>query len=368
MMLKARTDSEAEQARHDRHLHFCSVFRALDRDRGVAVGGKCSLDVNIPSSKLNTQCTPTNAALEKGGTFFPSVSPFNQQRSMFSFDTNSNSNMLLLCAAARDMEYFSDDVIVKPEKQADKENGTITEGGRVYYLWSDDVWYGATVLGQWHGKKNVKSKKRNSNKKSASYGARKPGWWRVRFDDGNILVLKMDSGNRGRQWSFHSSSGDKNLQHGARLSLKSSGKKRCRSASSRQSNPQTVQGNKRIKRQAQLKIAAFVAHLINKEGFPPYAVSLAKNHMSGADGHVRHVIDESQPPSADADPSMVQAAKARATTGYYGVYQNGSKWQAYIGSVGKFNYLGTFNTALQAAAAYDTAAAQRHGCRALLNF
>ena len=56
------------------------------------------------------------------------------------------------------------------------------------------------------------------------------------------------------------------------------------------------------------------------------------------------------------------------TSGYKRVSRSGSKFRADIGVEGKQRYLGVFETAEEAAMAYDEAAREIYGDRAVLNF
>jgi hypothetical protein len=62
--------------------------------------------------------------------------------------------------------------------------------------------------------------------------------------------------------------------------------------------------------------------------------------------------------------------RAGSTSGFKGVtwFKRDSKWMAQIGINGKNRYLGYYETAEQAARAYDIAARELHGEFATLNF
>lgn len=64
----------------------------------------------------------------------------------------------------------------------------------------------------------------------------------------------------------------------------------------------------------------------------------------------------------------VRNSKARAASGFKGVFPNGERWFARIRRGDEIHYLGTFNTRTEAAGAYDAAARQLHGDFARLNF
>lgn len=70
-----------------------------------------------------------------------------------------------------------------------------------------------------------------------------------------------------------------------------------------------------------------------------------------------------------ASPSQNQINKiVPNTTGFRGVSLHGGKYNAIISSKGKQYYLGRFNTAEEAAKAYDEKAKEWHGKFAILNF
>lgn len=68
-------------------------------------------------------------------------------------------------------------------------------------------------------------------------------------------------------------------------------------------------------------------------------------------------------------PSSERSIKYNTnTSGFRGVSRDGKRWQAYIGVGGKRIPLGRFNTANDAALAYDKAAKKFKGDAAILNF
>lgn len=56
------------------------------------------------------------------------------------------------------------------------------------------------------------------------------------------------------------------------------------------------------------------------------------------------------------------------TSGYKGVFKNGSGWMARIRAGGEMQYLGTYRAPEEAARAYDVAAKRLHGEFAVFNF
>lgn len=62
--------------------------------------------------------------------------------------------------------------------------------------------------------------------------------------------------------------------------------------------------------------------------------------------------------------------KCKSNTGYWCVYQQktSKKWCSYIGGAKNRKHIGSFNTAKEAAIAYDNEAKQRYGEFARLNF
>ena len=58
----------------------------------------------------------------------------------------------------------------------------------------------------------------------------------------------------------------------------------------------------------------------------------------------------------------------RSSSGYRGVRKSGKKFQAVINTTGKDRSLGTFETAIQAALAYDQAAIKAGRKKSTLNF
>lgn len=70
--------------------------------------------------------------------------------------------------------------------------------------------------------------------------------------------------------------------------------------------------------------------------------------------------------ATQSEQSVNRARRANAT-GYIGVTKKGNRFVAYIESKPKF-YLGSFDTAIEAARAFDAAARERYGEFAQLNF
>jgi hypothetical protein len=60
--------------------------------------------------------------------------------------------------------------------------------------------------------------------------------------------------------------------------------------------------------------------------------------------------------------------KTRPKSGFYGVSVNGKRWKARLRYGGKEHNLGTYNTKDEAALAYDRAARQHKGTKAVCNF
>ena len=89
----------------------------------------------------------------------------------------------------------------------------------------------------------------------------------------------------------------------------------------------------------------------------------AEQHQSEYSGVVYNFESAEAGDAAAAMPTprletTAQRPRPMTKSGYYGVYANGSKWQAQIHYTGKTHSLGTFRTKEEAAAAYDTAARQ----------
>lgn len=66
--------------------------------------------------------------------------------------------------------------------------------------------------------------------------------------------------------------------------------------------------------------------------------------------------------------NSAHSRRERGVSGYRGVWENGSKWSAYIRDHGKRKYLGSFDLAEDAAWCWDQAAKRIHGPYAILNF
>ena len=65
---------------------------------------------------------------------------------------------------------------------------------------------------------------------------------------------------------------------------------------------------------------------------------------------------------------MQQALRSRNTVGYRGVTKNSKKFQAYITIDGKYTHIGRYDTAKEAAVAYDRAVLKANKPTSLLNF
>ena len=65
-----------------------------------------------------------------------------------------------------------------------------------------------------------------------------------------------------------------------------------------------------------------------------------------------------RPRTGGEDAHSLPEVRPRPSSGFYGVYAKGKRWQAYIRYDNKTHKLGTFDTKQEAALAYDRAARQ----------
>jgi hypothetical protein len=85
-------------------------------------------------------------------------------------------------------------------------------------------------------------------------------------------------------------------------------------------------------------------------------------------------IEQAESAAAAAAPGCtlsrlkILQPKTRPKSGFYGVSVNGKRWKARLRYGGKEHNLGTYNTKEEAALAYDRAARQHKGAKAVCNF
>lgn len=82
----------------------------------------------------------------------------------------------------------------------------------------------------------------------------------------------------------------------------------------------------------------------------------------------RNTLDNRRENLRIATASLNQVNRPHFRKGYRGVSPKRERWRAECGAGGKQHYLGTFDTEVEAAQAYDAFAREHHGAFAQLNF